>query len=183
MGIALAYTFTSVLYADSFYRYRAFYSERTRAQLWHYSYTSFFHTTLALPNLRALRMRTKNTFLPFQLATLVCSPARCGYLTPYLIAPKRTGEFLIFQASKIGFPQKGLFVSRSRRSLLFCFLILFFTIYFFIRFSPYLFAVCLAFEYMTIIKPFFRTAKLFEKKNLERSKNSLFANMERTRAK
>ncbi|WP_418460558.1 hypothetical protein, partial [Alistipes shahii] len=86
---------------------------------------------------------------------------------------------MIFQASKIGFPQKGLFVSRSRRSLLFCFLILFFTIYFFIRFSPYLFAVCLAFEYMTIIKPFFRTAKLFEKKNLERSKNSLFANMER----
>jgi len=59
----------------------------------------------------------------------------------------------------------------------------FFTIYFFIRFSPYLFAVCLAFEYMTIIKPFFRTAKLFEKKNLERSKNSLFANMERMRAK
>ena len=46
-----------------------------------------------------------------------------------------------------------------------------------------MFAVCLAFEYMTIIKPFFRTAKLFEKKNLERSKNSLFANMERTRAK
>jgi hypothetical protein len=114
---------------------------------------------------------------------LVCSPARCGYLTPYLIAPKRTGEFLIFQASKIGFPQKGLFVSRSRRSLLFCFLILFFTIYFFIRFSPYLFAVCLAFEYMTIIKPFFRTAKLFKEKILERSKNSLFANMERTRAK
>ena len=53
--------------------------------------------------------------LTFQLATLVCSPARCGYLTPYLIAPKRTSEFLIFQASKIGFPQKGLFVSRSRR--------------------------------------------------------------------
>ena len=125
----------------------------------------------------------KTRFQPFQLATLVCSPARCGYLTPYSIAPKRTGEFLIFQASKIGFPQKRLFVSRSRRSLLFCFLILFFTIYFFIRFSPYLFAVCLAFEYMTIIKPFFRTAKLFEKKNLERSKNSLFANMERTRAK
>lgn len=46
-----------------------------------------------------------------------------------------------------------------------------------------MFAVCLAFEYMTIIKPFFRTAKLFEKKILERSKNSLFANMERTRAK
>lgn len=46
-----------------------------------------------------------------------------------------------------------------------------------------MFAVCLAFEYMTIIKPFFRTAKLFEKKFLERSKNSLFANMERTRAK
>jgi len=63
LGITLAYTFTGVPYADSFYRYRVFYSERTRAQLWHYSYTSFFHTTLALPNLRALRMRTKNTFL------------------------------------------------------------------------------------------------------------------------
>ena len=63
LGITLAYTFTGVPYADSFYRYRAFYSERTRAQLWHYFYTSFFHTTLALPNLRALRMRTKNTFL------------------------------------------------------------------------------------------------------------------------
>lgn len=124
-----------------------------------------------------------HVFRPFRLAALVCRSARCGYLTPYLSVPKRTDEFLIFPASKIGFPQKGLFVSRSRRSLLFCFLILFFTIYFFIRFSPYLFAVCLAFEYMTIIKPFFRTAKLFEKKNLERSKNSLFANMERTRAK
>nr|DAO94805.1 MAG TPA: hypothetical protein [Caudoviricetes sp.] len=46
---------------------------------------------------------------------MVCSLARCGYLTPYLIAPKRTSGFLIFQASKIGFPQKRLFVSRSRR--------------------------------------------------------------------
>ena len=90
---------------------------------------------------------------------------------------------LPFDGSTTHFRVNAVFVSRSRRSLLFCFLILFFTIYFFIRFSPYLFAVCLAFEYMTIIKPFFRTAKLFEKKNLERSKNSLFANMERTRAK
>lgn len=90
---------------------------------------------------------------------------------------------LPFDGSTTHFRVNAVFVSRSRRSLLFCFLILFFTIYFFIRFSPYLFAVCLAFEYMTIIKPFFRTAKLFEKKNLERSKNSLFANMERMRAK
>lgn len=59
----------------------------------------------------------KTRFQPFRLATLVCSSARCGYLTPYLSVPKRTDEFLIFQASKIGFPQKGLFVSRSRRSV------------------------------------------------------------------
>jgi hypothetical protein len=59
-----------------------------------------------------------HVFRPFRLAALVCRPARCGCLTPYSIAPKRTGEFLIVQASKIGFPQKRLFVSRSRRLLL-----------------------------------------------------------------
>jgi len=36
----------------------------------------------------------------FRLATLVCSPAECGYLTPSLSVPKRTGKFLIFQSSK-----------------------------------------------------------------------------------
>ena len=54
----------------------------------------------------------------FRLAALVRRPARCGCLTPYLIAPKRTGEFLFVRATKIGFPQKKLFVSRSRRFLL-----------------------------------------------------------------
>ena len=49
--------------ADSFYRIAIFISERTRAQLWHYFIASLFHTTLALPKLRALRVRTKNTFL------------------------------------------------------------------------------------------------------------------------
>ena len=53
-----------------------------------------------------------HVFRPFRLAALVCRSARCGYLTPYLSVPKRTDEFLIFPASKIGFPQKGLFVSR-----------------------------------------------------------------------
>ena len=56
MGITLAR-------ADSFYRIAIFISERTRAQLWHYFIASLFHTTLALPKLRALRVRTKNTFL------------------------------------------------------------------------------------------------------------------------
>lgn len=59
-----------------------------------------------------------HVFRPFRLAALVRRPARCGYLTPYLIAPKRTGEFLFVRATKIGFPQKRLFVSRSRRFLL-----------------------------------------------------------------
>nr|DAW59109.1 MAG TPA: hypothetical protein [Caudoviricetes sp.] len=31
---------------------------------------------------------------------MVCSPARCGCLTPSLIAPKRTGEFLFVRAKK-----------------------------------------------------------------------------------
>ena len=59
-----------------------------------------------------------HVFRPFRLAALVRRSARCGYLTPYLSVPKRTDEFLIFPASKIGFPQKGLFFSRSWRLLL-----------------------------------------------------------------
>ena len=42
---------------------------------------------------------------------------------------------LPFDGSTTHFRVNAVFVSRSRRSLLFCFLILFFTIYFFIRFS------------------------------------------------
>nr|DAI91121.1 MAG TPA: hypothetical protein [Caudoviricetes sp.] len=53
-----------------------------------------------------------HVFRPFRLAALVCRSARCGCLTPYLSVPKRTDEFLIFQASKIGFPQKRLLFSR-----------------------------------------------------------------------
>ena len=77
----------------SFSHIAIFISERTRAQLWHYFIASLFHTTLALPNLRALRVRTICTNRPFRLATLVCSSARCGYLTPYLSVPKRTDNF------------------------------------------------------------------------------------------
>ena len=63
MGITLAMLFSQAPVRIVFYRIAIFISERTRAQLWHYFIASLFHTTLALPKLRALRVRTKNTFL------------------------------------------------------------------------------------------------------------------------
>ncbi len=119
----------------SFSHIATFYSERTRAQLWHIFIATLFYTSRT-PKFSCFVCTDKITqFWPLQLATLVCSLARCGYLTPSLIAPKRTSEFLIFQASKIGFPQKGLFVSRSRRIgfsvsfSLFCFWLFFFVVF------------------------------------------------------
>ena len=86
-----------------------------------------------------------HVFRPFRLAALVCRSARCGYLTPYLSVPKRTDEFLIFPASKIGFPQKGLFVSRC------CgFCCLFLTYCFFRFYYLQTFCGCVAFESLYI---------------------------------
>lgn len=59
-----------------------------------------------------------HVFRPFRLAALVCRSARCGCLTPYLSVPKRTDEFLIFQASKDRFPTKKAFVFSLLRFLL-----------------------------------------------------------------
>lgn len=62
LRITLAYTFTGVPYTDSFLPLPCILFRAHWAQLWHYSYTSFF-IQLALPNLRVLCMRSKNTFL------------------------------------------------------------------------------------------------------------------------
>ena len=88
-----------------------------------------------------------HVFWPFRLATLVCSPARCGCLTPSLIAPKRTGEFSFVRATKTGFPQKRLFVSRCcgfRCLFLIYWLFFVFTIYRLSACVPFL-KVCIFF--------------------------------------
>nr|DAO94806.1 MAG TPA: hypothetical protein [Caudoviricetes sp.] len=46
-----------------------------------------------------------------------------------------------------------------------------------------MFAVLFGFRVHCIIKPFFQSPKLFAKKILDRLKNPLFPNMERTRAR
>ena len=116
-----------------------------------------------------------HVFRPFRLATLVCSPARCGCLTPSLIAPKRTGEFLFVRATKIGFPQKRLFVSRCCG---FCclfltywlFLFLLFTdllrlfrfwksVYFLFLFSPSVCRGCFPFGFNSTLKQIFQSSK------------------------
>ena len=53
LGITLAYTFTGVPYADSFYRYRAFYSERT-GRNYGIILTRPFSIQLALPKISVL---------------------------------------------------------------------------------------------------------------------------------
>ena len=118
-----------------------------------------------------------HVFRPFRLAALVCRSARCGCLTPYLSVPKRTDEFLIFQASKIGFPQKRLLFSRCCG---FCclfltywlFLFLLFTdllrlcrfwksVYFLFLFSPSVCRGCFPFGFNSTLKQIFQSAKFF----------------------
>ena len=76
------------------------------------------------------------------------------------------GQFLIFPASKIGFPQKGLLFSRLCGLVcLFCKFV-FLSVYFFIYFFVYSLPLLLAFEYSTIVTPNFQTPKLLRKKFL-----------------
>lgn len=81
------------------------------ADLWHYFFTSFFHTT-TLPNYCALCMRSKYTYLAVptcSVGSLSCSVWLFNTLFNRSIANR---HFLIFPASKKGFPEKRLFVSR-----------------------------------------------------------------------
>lgn len=118
-----------------------------------------------------------HVFRPFRHATLVCSPARCGCLTPSLIAPKLTGGFSFVRATKKGFPQKRLFVSRccGFRCLFliyWLFLFLLFTdfrrvcrfwksVYFLFLFSPSVCRGCFPFGFNSTLKQIFQTAKYF----------------------
>ena len=88
-----------------------------------------------------------------------------------------------FPSLKNRFPTKRAFCFSLSAVWFVCFLNLFFYYLFFYSFFSVLVCRLFGFRVHDYYKTVFRTAKLFEKKNLERSKNSLFANMERTRAK
>ena len=92
MGITLAIPFSQAPCRVFFLHSNFYLRAHKGAFMALFCYLSFLHG-LALPNLRALRVRTICTNRPLQLATLVCSSARCGYLTPYLSVPKRTDNF------------------------------------------------------------------------------------------
>ena len=86
-----------------------------------------------------------HVFRPFRLATLVCSPARCGCLTPSLIAPKRTGEFLFVRAKKQVSHKKGsLFLAVAAFAV--CFLLTDFFCFYYLQ----TFGMCVAFESLYI---------------------------------
>lgn len=84
-------------------------------------------------------------------------------MTPSLIVPKRTGEFSFVRATKIGFPQKRLFVSRSCGLVcLFLFSVLIYL--FFYSFFPYLLAVVVWLSSTLHYKTVFSFSKTFSKK-------------------
>ncbi|MDR2005348.1 MAG: hypothetical protein LBQ74_20180 [Prevotella sp.] len=95
----MAYTFISVPRAMCFYRKVFFISARTGR-----NYGLILTLPIQWKNSQILTFFALgykvHVLSPFQFATLVCSPAGCGYLTPSLSVPKRTGEFLIVQSSK-----------------------------------------------------------------------------------
>ena len=161
MGIALAYTFTSVLYADSFYRYRAFYSERTRAQLWHYSYTSFFHTTLALPNLRALRMRTKNTFLAVPTCYIGLKSCSVWLFNTLFNRSKANRRIFDFPSLKNRFPTKRAFCFSLSAVFAFLFFNSVFYYLFFYSFFSVLVCRLFGFRVHDYYKTVFQNCKTF----------------------
>ena len=76
-----------------------FISGCTRADLWHYFFTSFFHTT-TLPNYCALCMRSKYTYLAVSTCG-VGSPSCSVWLFDTLFnRSKANRRFLLFQSAK-----------------------------------------------------------------------------------
>lgn len=132
MGMTLAMLFSQAP-CGLFFPHGDFYLRLRKGRLMALFYRFPFPYDSRPPKITGFAYADKiHVFRPFRLAALVCRSARCGYLTPYLSVPKRTDEFLIFQASKIRFPtKKALCFSLLRLLLSVSYLLTFFvfTIY------------------------------------------------------
>lgn len=113
-------------------------------------------------NLACFVYVVKEYSLPFRLATLVRCSAWCGYLTPYLIAPKRTDIFCFSQLQKnVSNKKSCLFLAFAVFAV--CFLNLFFYIFFY---SFFFVLVCRSVWLSSTLnyKTIFCNCKTFEKK-------------------
>lgn len=167
MGMTLAMLFSQAP-CGLFFPHGDFYLRLRKGRLMALFYRFPFPYDSRPPKITGFAYADKiHVFRPFRLAALVCRSARCGYLTPYLSVPKRTDEFLIFQASKIRFPtKKALCFSLLRLllsvSYLLIFLFLLFTdfrhvcrfwksVYFLFLFSPSVYRGCFPFGFNSTI--------------------------------
>ena len=99
MGITLAIPFSQAP-CRVFFLHSNFYLRAHKGAIMAlFCYLSFLHGSRT-PKFACFACTDYLHNRPLQLATLVCSLAWCGYLTPSLIAPKRTSNFRLSKPRK-----------------------------------------------------------------------------------